>query len=539
MSGWPMTGWMVQTLVSSALLAAIVLMVRTSVARRFGPRIAYALWLLPALRMVLPPLPGWRQLYFPMFAISRNQAHIGLMSPDELVRMSKTMAIAPAAAGHVEPPSPVIEAIHTLPLGTILLALWLGGAALCFAWQMARYYRFLDAALCGARLLTRECGIDVLISAGVDGPVASGIVKRRIFLPADFMTRYVPDERRLALVHEAAHHDRFDIVANFVALALLSLHWFNPIAQRVYRAFRADQELACDATVLANAKAGDRHAYGSAMLKSASGRMPAIACALSHKAQLKERIGMMARKPVSLGQLLCGAALAMATIGGGLVLTASGDASTLTTEQQAALRDADAAMSDAQAAIARARSATREAAVLAHHAEAEDRRSGDLARRAALRAQAAQADAHRQAMIAERLGSDASVRALDGERQARIAMDAARAKMAARCAAQGDAVSADADWGTLATCGPALQRRIDAALAKAQLKGAKVYWMGDDRVAAITPMNVGADAAEMRDTAREMRDANRAMLDANREAARASREAQREAAQAARETMRD
>ena len=52
-----MSSWIIEALVASTLLMLVVLAVREPVSRHFGPRIAYALWLLPALRMVLPPLP--------------------------------------------------------------------------------------------------------------------------------------------------------------------------------------------------------------------------------------------------------------------------------------------------------------------------------------------------------------------------------------------------------------------------------------------------------------------------------------------------
>ena len=49
------------TLVTTALLVLAVLLVRKPFARQFGPRLTYALWLVPALRLVLPPLPiPWR-----------------------------------------------------------------------------------------------------------------------------------------------------------------------------------------------------------------------------------------------------------------------------------------------------------------------------------------------------------------------------------------------------------------------------------------------------------------------------------------------
>ena len=43
-----MSGWIIETLIASTLLMLFVLALREPVSRHFGPRIAYALWLLPA-----------------------------------------------------------------------------------------------------------------------------------------------------------------------------------------------------------------------------------------------------------------------------------------------------------------------------------------------------------------------------------------------------------------------------------------------------------------------------------------------------------
>ena len=49
--------WVLETMIASTLLMAAVLALRGPVARMFGARVAYLLWLAPALRMILPPLP--------------------------------------------------------------------------------------------------------------------------------------------------------------------------------------------------------------------------------------------------------------------------------------------------------------------------------------------------------------------------------------------------------------------------------------------------------------------------------------------------
>lgn len=51
-----MSAWLIETLAATALLMALVLVLRPLVRRAFGAGAAYALWLVPALRLVLPPL---------------------------------------------------------------------------------------------------------------------------------------------------------------------------------------------------------------------------------------------------------------------------------------------------------------------------------------------------------------------------------------------------------------------------------------------------------------------------------------------------
>jgi hypothetical protein len=377
---------------------------------------------------------------------------------------------------------------------------------------MIRYRAFLARAMRDARPLTRECGIDVLLSGQVDGPVAAGVFRRRIFLPNDFMQRYSPEERRLALVHEAAHHDRFDIQANLVGLVVLALHWWNPLAHRAYRAFRSDQELACDATVLADAQAGDRMAYGSAMLKSASARMPGVACALSHKAQLKQRIVMMARKPVGGTRLALGGMLAVAAIGGGLLLTASG---TALAQDGHVVEFTGPAPAPVEAARIAARHAARTAEAAGRRAEAAGRHAQAIAGQAS---RTAEADADRISAESDRRAANASAEAEKAGREAalaganaaeiqRTALTTARANLAAQCAAAGTPMDARADWGTLATCGH-LQDIIRTSLDQARAAITAARGLSDaERAQAMSEIDRSAA-----DSAREIHDATDAPI---------------------------
>jgi hypothetical protein len=84
-------------------------------------------------------------------------------------------------------------------------------------------------------------------------------------LPADFSQRFDAEQQRLVLAHEDVHRQRRDNHWNLLAALLCLLHWFNPLAWLALRRMRADQELACDARVIAE-HPGSEHAYGRALL---------------------------------------------------------------------------------------------------------------------------------------------------------------------------------------------------------------------------------------------------------------------------------
>lgn len=298
--------WIAETLFASTVLMVLVLALRGLVAAQLGARIAYLLWLLPALRMILPPLP---ESFGP--------------PPIAQIPVIVELNALPAPAAIVAP---------STDWAMVAIAVWLGGAAIVFIWHLIAYHRFVEAAMRQSMDLPEldANGIEVCASRLVRGPFAAGVFLPRIVLPHDWRTRYTAEELRLAMTHEAIHHRRGDLSVNLLALAMLSLHWFNPIAWRSWRAFRADQELACDALVLRDATGEERHSYATALVKSACPRSPSVACTLSPSDQLKTRLRMMrhARDRRGLGTML-----ALAVVGGGLALTASGGIAAETTAE--------------------------------------------------------------------------------------------------------------------------------------------------------------------------------------------------------------
>ena len=294
-----MSLWLLSNMAWASAAMLLVLVLRRPAARLFGAGPAYALWLAPAVRLVMPPLPSpWPK--------------IAAVAPPE------NLVVWVAEAGGSAPARDDVSA------ESWLLLVWALGAVVFALWQWHAYRRFSVLLGHGARPLGDHGGVPLYESPAVRGPISLGLLRRRIVVPTDFAERYAPNERRLALDHEHVHHRRGDLWWNLGALAMLAANWFNPIAWLAFRAFREDQELACDAAVTAQADPAHRQDYARAMVKSATRPGLIAACPLNHADQLKRRLTMLKSHRHSRLRLVGGAAALALLAGLGLSVGSAG-----------------------------------------------------------------------------------------------------------------------------------------------------------------------------------------------------------------------
>lgn len=286
-----MNAWLIDTLLMTSALMVLVLLIRQPVARAFGPSVAYALWLLPAARLLMPSLPG-EQL-----PVTGGGAVSGVVRDAVLTGMNDGAGGTAASQ---------VTTIASWPLVDIAAALWLGGAIFVFTVQMVRYVQARRGILNDAKELQSIGGVRVIASSKVEGPLAFGLISRFIAVPTDFAVRFTPTERELALAHELQHHMSRDLFANMMGFVALCLQWFNPLAWASWRAFRLDQEAACDARVLAGRSADDRQLYGHTLARAACGGVPAFATALNSPKTIIERLRRLTMKETSKRRALAG-----------------------------------------------------------------------------------------------------------------------------------------------------------------------------------------------------------------------------------------
>jgi beta-lactamase regulating signal transducer with metallopeptidase domain len=251
-----------------ALAVAVVgvMVLRLPVRRLFGARVAYGLWILPPLAALAMLVPA---------------RVVTIRLPAATIEKAQT-AFAPTATTTGTAP---------FDLQPLLAALWLTGVVACLAWQVWRQVQFARA-----------------MRAGRAGPAVVGLLRPRVVTPADFAQRYTPAEREVVLAHERVHLERGDPTVN-AALALLTcVNWFNPAAHAMSRWLRIDQELACDARVVA-AHPKARKAYAQAMLKTQLAARPLpLGCHWSSH-PLAERMRLITRPAPSRIRRLTGAGL--------------------------------------------------------------------------------------------------------------------------------------------------------------------------------------------------------------------------------------
>lgn len=268
---------LLEATLATSLALLLVLAIRRPLRTWFGARVAYLAWaLVPAslLAVLLPAAP----------------AALALPAID-------TVVLAPASGR-------TIDAGLAAGPGMWIAAAWFAGAAAA-AGLLAIMQRRFRIGL--GRLRPHDEGLQAEASAGL--PATMGWLRPVVLLPVDFDSRYDAHQRALMLAHERMHIARGDLHANAIAAVLRCLFWFNPLLHVAARRFHHDQELACDACVVA-AQPRVRRAYGEALLQAqfAAQGMP-LGCHFGFGHPLKERVAMLKESLPSPARRIAGGTL--------------------------------------------------------------------------------------------------------------------------------------------------------------------------------------------------------------------------------------
>lgn len=257
----------------AGLIALAVMAVRPLL-RRAPRRAVCMLWLLVALRLLLP-------------ARLTVESPVSLQQPEsppiqayqELRQQEKVYVSAPPEQ-RLEMAGPA--AAQGFALLDQLPAIWLTGVG-CMALYMALSLLRMRWRLRAAPRIQDN----VYRCTDWSTPFVLGVITPRIYVPETVSEQDFPQ----VLAHERCHIRRWDHVWKPLAFLLLAVNWFNPVLWAAYVLLGRDMERACDEMVLKNADAAQRAAYSRALVACAAQPKMAAVCPLAFgEVAVKERV---------------------------------------------------------------------------------------------------------------------------------------------------------------------------------------------------------------------------------------------------------
>jgi beta-lactamase regulating signal transducer with metallopeptidase domain len=126
--------------------------------------------------------------------------------------------------------------------------------------------------------ITRQ--VSLRISEHIQGPLAMGIVRSLIILPASALMALSPEQLEAVLAHELAHVRRADYLWNLIQTMVETLFFFHPAVWWLGRRLRQQRELCCDDVAVQSC--ADPLVYATALLRleERRGQQPSLAMAL-------------------------------------------------------------------------------------------------------------------------------------------------------------------------------------------------------------------------------------------------------------------
>lgn len=302
---------MINWILSSSLLILAMMLLRFLFQGRIRLNIQYALWLLVAVRLLIPFNFGNTVLSFENYtkqetteaASTTTVSGFSAMAEQDRTGVPKTEPAAPEDPKPVDLSAiPQREPASKRPVTFRFVGYWIWGAgslltAFVFLVSNGIFSRKLKTQR--KRIISVDSELPVYVTMAIDTPCLYHLLHPAIYLTGDVLK----NEKLLVhtVFHETIHYRHRDLWWNLLRCLCLIIHWYNPLVWWAASVSKRDCELACDETAVGRLGEKERSDYGNTLIQLTV-RKPkdlfVVSTSMaSGKKNLKERIRLLAKKP--------------------------------------------------------------------------------------------------------------------------------------------------------------------------------------------------------------------------------------------------
>lgn len=300
---------MFETLIASSALIAGVCGLRLLFKGKISPMVQYAMWGIPALRLLLPlvyPAQRWlktlKSSYSVMNAVDQLQQKVVAGT-----RMEPLMdnLMTGRVRGYVNPET-LAEKLAGVDWQMVILVVWLAGSVGLLVWILWVNFRF-------AARLRRErvpfegdtCGathLPVYVAPGLKSPCLVMFLGEQVIYLPDQLPGGTAQLRHI-LTHETCHARHHDPLWGALRCMLVCAYWINPLVWVAAALSKRDCELACDEAAVKRLGEDDRFEYGRTLIALTARKREAsdVFCISSDfvygRRTMRERIKLLAAHP--------------------------------------------------------------------------------------------------------------------------------------------------------------------------------------------------------------------------------------------------
>ena len=326
---------MVEWIVSSSVLIAVVILLRFVLKGKLSLRLQYALWAVVLARLLVPVSIGDTAMSVSNLTqkavASEPVQFVSALSETELPRMTYQAAYNEVAQEYADrgiqiEEMPLEEYAETvdyeimnkmhsdLSIAKVVKIIWISGIVLVGVWFLISNLRLHRSLKKTRTLLTDRYTLPVYLSNAIDTPCLFGLFHPAIYLTSEAIES--EHTQRHAVEHELTHFRHKDNIWAILRSVCLAVHWFNPLVWCAAVLSRNDAELACDESTILRLGEEERASYGRTLIHLTCEKHPALlntATTMTGSGKsIKERIALIVKKPKMAGYTL--AAVILVTV---------------------------------------------------------------------------------------------------------------------------------------------------------------------------------------------------------------------------------